>query len=54
VHVKPSVALELSKRVTLLAAVGLQWRETAADAVNAQSSAAVPNTAGHGSRWTGF
>src|SRR6202034_2656036 len=54
IHVKPSITLKPSQSVTLLAAVGFQWRETTADAVYAQGSAAVPDTAGHGTRWTGF
>ncbi|OXC75331.1 hypothetical protein BSU04_27535 [Caballeronia sordidicola] len=54
IHVKPSITLKPSKKLTLLAAVGLQWRETTADAVYAQGSAVVPNTAGHGGSWTGF
>ena len=53
VHIKPSVTLKPSRRLSLLAAVGLQWRATTADAVYAQSGAVVPGTAGRGTRWTG-
>jgi len=54
IHIKPSITLKPNKKLTLLAAVGLQWRETTADAVYGQASAVVPNTAGHGNSWTGF
>ncbi|WP_053572661.1 alginate export family protein [Caballeronia cordobensis] len=54
VHMKPSIVLKPSSKLALLAGVGLQWRETTADAVYGQGSAVVPGTAGHGSRWTGF
>ncbi len=54
IHIKPSLTLKPNSKLTLLAGVGLQWRETTADAVYAQGSAVVPGTAGHGNRWTGF
>ena len=54
VHVKPSLTVKPSKSLSLMAAVGLQWRQTTGDAVYAQGSQAVPNTAGHGNLWTGF
>nr|WP_277182228.1 alginate export family protein [Caballeronia sp. BR00000012568055] len=54
VHIKPSLVLTPNNKLSLLAGVGLQWRETTADAVYGQGSAVVPGTAGHGSRWTGF
>jgi hypothetical protein len=54
IHVKPSITLKPNGKLTLLAAVGLQWRETTADAVYGQGSAVVPNTAGRGGSWTGF
>jgi hypothetical protein len=53
VHVKPSVTLKPSSRLTLMGALGLQWRETTADAVYTQPNVAVPGTAGKGDRWTG-
>ena len=53
VHVKPSVTLKPSSRLTLMGALGLQWRETTADAVYTQPNVAVPGTAGNGGRWTG-
>lgn len=54
IHVKPSITLKPSSRLTLLAALGFQWRETTGDAVYQQGSAVVPGTAGHGSLWTGM
>ncbi|AJX35336.1 alginate export family protein [Burkholderia oklahomensis] len=54
IHVKPSITLKPSNALTLLAAVGLQWRATTADAVYAQGAAPVPGTAGRGGKWTGF
>ncbi|RKE35722.1 alginate export protein [Paraburkholderia sp. BL23I1N1] len=54
IHVKPSLIVKPNSKLTLLAGVGLQWRETTADAVYQQGSAVVPGTAGHGSPWTGF
>ena len=53
IHVKPSITLHPSNRLTLLTALGLQWRETTADAVYGQGSAVVPGTAGRGTHWTG-
>lgn len=53
IHLKPSLTVKPLTNLTLMGAVGLQWRETTADAVYAQGSAAVANTAGHGKRWTG-
>ncbi|MDR5805800.1 alginate export family protein [Caballeronia sp. LZ001] len=54
IHIKPSLTLKPKSKLSLLAGVGLQWRETTADAVYGQGSAVVPGTAGRGSRWTGF
>jgi hypothetical protein len=54
IHVKPSLIVKPNSKLTLLAGVGLQWRQTTADAVYQQGAAVVPGTAGHGSRWTGF
>jgi hypothetical protein len=52
-HLKPSVTLHPVKGLTLLAAVGLQWRQTTADAVYTQPTVAVAGTAGHGGSYTG-
>jgi hypothetical protein len=54
IHVKPSITLKPASNLSLLAAVGFQWRETTADAVYAQGSVPVTGTAGHGSLWTGM
>lgn len=54
IHVKPSLTFKLAPKVTLLTALGFQWRETVADAVYGQGMAMVPGTAGKGSRWTGM
>jgi hypothetical protein len=53
VHVKPSLTLQPASTVTLLSAVGLQWRMTSADAVYTQPNIPVARTAGAGDRWTG-
>ncbi|WP_425605906.1 alginate export family protein [Paraburkholderia sejongensis] len=54
IHVKPSLTFKVTPKVTLLTALGFQWRDTTADAVYGQGMAAVPGTAGKGSRWTGM
>ena len=54
IHLKPSLTLKPSRSVTLLAAVGLQWRETTADAVYVQPDIPVPGTAGAPGRWSGI
>jgi len=54
IHVKPSITVRPTRSLTLLGAIGLQWRETVADAVYVQPITPVPGTAGHSGRWTGF
>ncbi|CAN0622309.1 Alginate_exp domain-containing protein [Burkholderia multivorans] len=54
IHVKPSVTLKPSANLSLLGALGFQWRETTGDAVYQQGSQVVPGTAGRGSLWTGM
>jgi Alginate export len=54
IHIKPSITLKPSNRLSLLAALGFQWRETTGDAVYAQGNAVVPGTAGKGTLWTGM
>ena len=54
IHVKPSITFKVSPKVTLLTALGFQWRETGADAIYGQGMAVVPGTAGKGTRWTGM
>ncbi|RJF73994.1 alginate export family protein [Rhodopseudomonas palustris] len=53
VHLKPSITVSPAARLKLMAAAGLQWRATTADAVYVQPSNPVPGTAGTGSTWTG-
>jgi len=53
IHVKPSITVKPASRLTLTGALGLQWRETTADAVYTQPNIVVPDTAGKGGRWTG-
>jgi hypothetical protein len=48
IHVKPSIAF----KVTLLTALGFQWRATAANAIYGRGMAVVPGTAGKGTRLT--
>ncbi|WP_206240426.1 alginate export family protein [Novosphingobium terrae] len=52
-HVKPSLTLQPTKTVTVMGAIGLQWRMTTADAIYTQPTVAVARTAGTGGRWTG-
>jgi hypothetical protein len=53
VHVKPSLTVMPTSKLTLLAALGLQWRETTADAVYVQPDIPVAGTAGMAGRWSG-
>ncbi|RQV14235.1 alginate export family protein [Burkholderia cenocepacia] len=54
IHVKPSVTLKPSANLSLLGALGFQWRETTGDAVYQQPNIPVPGTAGKGGLWTGM
>jgi Alginate export len=53
IHVKPSVTVRPIGPVSLMAAVGLQWRQTTADAVYVQPNSPVRGTAGRPGLWTG-
>jgi hypothetical protein len=53
IHVKTSIMVRPSDRLTVTGAVGCQWRETTADAIYVQPNVPVPGTAGHGGSWTG-
>jgi len=53
IHIKPSITARPSRKLKLLGAVGLQWRQTTADAVYTQPDIPVAGTAGHGGGWTG-
>lgn len=52
-HLKPSITLHPDSHLAATIALGLQWRQTVADAVYVQPNLPVPGTAGHGGRWTG-
>jgi len=54
IHIKPSVVVKPADRLSLMGAVGLQWRQTTADAIYVQPNNPVPGTAGRGGRWTGI
>jgi Alginate export len=53
IHLKPSLTVHPSHDLTLMSAIGLQWRETTADAVYVQPNIAVPDTAGRPGKYTG-
>jgi hypothetical protein len=53
IHLKPSITVKPVDKLKVVAALGLQWRETTADAVYVQPNIAVPHTAGSPGRWTG-
>lgn len=53
IHVKPSVTIKPVSRLTLMAALGFQWRQTTADAIYVQPNIPLPGTAGQGGHWTG-
>lgn len=54
IHVKPSITVKPINTVSVLGAVGLQWRETTADAVYVQPNLPVKGTAGEGGGWSGW
>jgi hypothetical protein len=53
IHLKPSLTIKPASNVTLMAAVGLQWRQTTADAIYVQPNTPIPGTAGQLGRWSG-
>jgi hypothetical protein len=53
IHVKPSLTVRPIGSLTLMGAVGLQWRQTTADAVYVQPNNPVNGTAGMPGHWTG-
>jgi hypothetical protein len=53
IHVKPSLTVHPTQRLKLMAAIGMQWRETTADAVYTQPDIPVAGTAGRPGRYTG-
>ncbi len=52
-HLKPSLTVKPIAGLTLTGALGLQWRETTADAIYVQPSVPLAGTAGRGGRWSG-
>jgi hypothetical protein len=52
-HVKPSLTVKPAQNLSVMGALGFQWRETTADAIYVQPSIPVAGTAGTGSAWTG-
>ncbi|MDH2384451.1 alginate export family protein [Bradyrhizobium sp. CER78] len=52
-HLKPSITVNPAKGLKVMGAIGLQWRETTADAIYVQPNVPVAGTAGKGSNWTG-
>jgi hypothetical protein len=53
IHVKPSVTVHPLVNLKLMGAVGMQWRETTADAVYTQPDIPVAGTVGRPGRYTG-
>lgn len=53
VHLKPSITVSPADQLKLTGAMGLQWRQTTADAVYVQPNVPIAGTAGIGSSWTG-
>ncbi|AYG64628.1 MULTISPECIES: alginate export family protein [unclassified Rhizobium] len=53
IHLKPSITVKPTDKMTLMAAVGLQWRQTTADAIYVQPNQPLAGTAGRGGAWSG-
>lgn len=53
IQIKPSLTVQPMANLKVMAALGLQWRQTTADAIYNQPNVAIPNTAGRGSLWSG-
>lgn len=53
VHLKPSVTVHPSGGVEVLAALAVQWRESAGDAIYTQPNLPIAGTAGRANRYTG-
>ena len=52
-HVKPSITVTPFEKLSVMTAIGLQWRQTTEDAVYVQPNIPVAGTAGQGGRWSG-
>lgn len=53
IHLKPSITVKPAPKLSVMAALGFQWRETTGDAVYTQPATPIANTAGRGSLWSG-
>jgi hypothetical protein len=53
IHVKPSVTVHPLANLKVMGAVGMQWRETTADAVYTQPDIPIAGTVGRQGRYTG-
>lgn len=53
VHVRPSVTVKPTPKLSLQVAAAAQWRETTRDAIYTAPNIALPGSAGVGGRWTG-
>jgi hypothetical protein len=53
IHLKPSITVQPTEDLTLLAGVGLLWRQTTDDAVYTMPNVPVAGTAAGGTPWTG-
>ncbi|MGR9438658.1 alginate export family protein (plasmid) [Rhizobium leguminosarum] len=53
IHLKPSITVKPTEKLTLTGAIGLQWRQTTADAIYIQPNQPLPGTAGKGGAWSG-
>jgi len=53
VHLKAGVSMTASDNLKLTTGVGVEWRETVADAMYTIPDVPVPGTAGHGSQYVG-
>ena len=54
IHLKPSVTVHPTPDLKVMAALGLRWRETTADAIYTIPAVPVAGTAGQGHLWTGL
>jgi len=53
-HIKPSISVYPTEKLSLTGAVGLQWRQTTGDAVYVSPNVPIAGTSGKGDRWTGY
>jgi hypothetical protein len=53
IHLKPSMTVTPNEDLTLMAGIGLLWRQTTQDAIYTLPNIPVSGTAGEGAAWTG-